>query len=325
VTPIRRTAAAVAVLTYALIVLGALVRTTNSGLSCPDWPTCYGHWVPLPSDLAEVPNIGYTYGQVMLEWVHRLVAGVILGPLVLALAVLTFRRRRDRPALALAGAALVLLLLVQGALGGLTVLDRNSPWSVAIHLGNALLVLTVTLGIYGGAAGWRAPEGGGRLLTLAVAAWGVALLAMMSAAVTAKTGSSLACTTWPLCDGALVPDLSDGGVRIHFAHRVLAAATALTLLLLFWRSRVATGMPAGMPAGLRRLAALAAALVVLQIGLGGLVILLEVPVWKAVLHQAVGVLTFATVALLMWRCRPLGGGVGRPLPGGSDGLALRGA
>jgi cytochrome c oxidase assembly protein subunit 15 len=322
VRPIRRTAAATTVLVYALIVLGALVRTTDSGLSCPDWPTCYGHWVPLPSDLAEVPNLGYTYGQVMLEWVHRLIAGVILGPLVLVLAVLTFRRRRDRPALALAGAVLVLLLLVQGALGGLTVLDRNSPWSVAVHLGNALLVLTVTLGIYAGAAGWRAPEGGGgRLLTLAVAAWALALLAMVSAAVTAKTGSSLACTTWPLCDGALVPDLSDGGVRIHFAHRLLAAATGLTLLLLFWRSRVATGVPAGA----RRLAALAAALVILQIGLGGLVVLLEVPVWQAVLHQAVGVLTFAAVALLMWRCRPLGGGVGRPLPGGSDGLALRGA
>jgi heme a synthase len=322
VTPIRRTAAAAAVLTYALIVLGALVRTTNSGLSCPDWPTCYGHWVPLPSDLAEIPNLGYTYGQVMLEWVHRLVAGVILGPLVLFLGVLTFRRRRERPALALAGAALVLLLLVQGLLGGLTVLDRNSPWSVAVHLGNALLVLTVTLGIYGGAAGWRAPEGGGsRLLTLAVAAWGLAVLATVSAAVTAKTGSSLACTTWPLCDGALVPDLSDGGVRIHFAHRALAAATGLALMLLFWRSHVV----AGVSAGARRLAALAAALVVLQIGLGGLVVLLEVPVWSAVLHQAAGVLTFATVALLMWRCRPLGGGVGRPLPGGSDGLALRGA
>jgi heme a synthase len=321
VRPIRLTAAAAAVLTYALIVLGALVRTTNSGLSCPDWPTCYGHWVPLPSDLAEVPHLGYTYGQVMLEWVHRLIAGVVLGPLVLVLAVLTFRRRRDRPALAVAGAALVLLLLVQGALGGLTVLDRNSPWSVAVHLGNALLLLTVTLGIYGGAAGWRAPDGGGRLLTLALVAWGLALLAMMSAAVTAKTGSSLACTTWPLCDGALVPDLSDGGVRIHFAHRVLAAATGLALLLLFWRSRAASAVPAAV----RRLAALAAALAVLQIGLGGLVILLEAPVWKAVLHQAVGVLTFAVVALLMWRCRPLGGGIGRRLPGGSDGLALRGA
>ena len=79
---IRNTAALTAVLVYALIVLGAVVRSTNSGLSCPDWPTCYGHWVPLPGDIAAVPNLGYSYGQVMLEWVHRLIAGVLVGPLV---------------------------------------------------------------------------------------------------------------------------------------------------------------------------------------------------------------------------------------------------
>jgi heme A synthase len=59
------------------------------------------------------------------------------------------------------------------------------------------------------------------------------------------------------------------------------------------------------------------------VGFGALVILLEVPVWKAVLHQATGVLTFATVTLLMWRCLPLGSP--KRAYGGPDGLALRGA
>ncbi|MDP9145776.1 MAG: COX15/CtaA family protein, partial [Actinomycetota bacterium] len=81
-TAIRNTAAVTALLVYALIVLGAIVRTTNSGLSCPDWPTCYGHWVPLPSDLRAVPDIGYTYTQIMLEWSHRLIAGAFVGPLI---------------------------------------------------------------------------------------------------------------------------------------------------------------------------------------------------------------------------------------------------
>ena len=175
------------------------MRTTNSGLSCPDWPTCYGHWVPLPADIAAMPNIGYSYGQVMLEWVHRLIAGVLVGPLVLVLAVLTFRHRRDQPGLALPAAVLVLLLLVQGALGGLTVLDRNSPWSVAIHLGNALLVLTVTLrDRRPGCRLDRRSAPASRLFAPAVLAWVLALLAMMSAAMTAKSGASLACTTWPL-------------------------------------------------------------------------------------------------------------------------------
>lgn len=318
---IRLTAGVAAVLTYALIVLGAVVRTTNSGLSCPDWPTCYGHWVPLPSDLEAIPNLGYTYTQVMLEWVHRLIAGVFLGPLVLVLAGLTVWWRHRAPHLALLGVVLLVLLLVQGALGGLTVLDRNSPWSVALHLGNALLVLTVTLRIYVLAGGSPALSGETRGIgVLAALAWVMALLAMMSAAMTAKSGASLACATWPLCNGAVVPDLSDGGVRIHFAHRVLAAGTALALLALLVR----TWQARSLPAGVRRLAAMAASLVVVQVGFGALVILLEVPVWKAVLHQATGVLTFAIVTLLMWRCLPQGRGR-KPALGGSDGLALRGA
>jgi heme a synthase len=319
--PIRHAALATAILVYALIVLGGIVRTTNSGLSCPDWPTCYGHWVPLPADIAALPGIGYTYAQVMLEWVHRLIAGVLVGPLVLLLAALTFRRRREQPPLATAGGALVLLLLVQGALGGLTVLDRNSPWSVAIHLGNALLVLTVVLRLYAGAAGWTVPGAAQRLVAPAAVAWCLALLAMVTAAMTAKSGASLACSTWPSCNGELVPDLGDELVRIHFAHRVLAASTGVALLVLFWRSRAI----AGVPPAVRRLVGIALGLVALQIGLGGLVILLEVPVWKAVLHQAVGVLTFATVALILWRCAPQAGRVGDPRRGGPDGLALRGA
>ena len=298
---IRATAAVTAVLIYALIVLGALVRTTDSGLACPDWPTCYGHWIPLPADVATMPNIGYTYVQVMLEWVHRLIAGVL--------------RRGARPDLARAGGLLLLLLLVQGALGGVTVLDRNSPWSVALHLGNALLVLTVTLRILAGALRWSGAAASRPLVAPAAVAWCLALVAMMSAAMTAKSGASLACATWPSCNGALVPDLGDPYVRIHFAHRVLAALTALALVWLYWRGRAA-------PPPLRRLVTAALLLVLVQIGLGALVIVLEVPVWKAVLHQAVGVLTFATVTLVLWRCipAPLTARLGDP-----NGLALRGA
>lgn len=309
-----------AILVYALIVLGALVRTTNSGLSCPDWPTCYGYWIPLPSHLEAIPNVGYTYGQVMLEWVHRLIAGVFLGPLMLVLGVLAFLRRREQPAVAVTGVALVVLLLVQGALGGITVLDSNSPWSVALHLGNALLILTLALRMWVLTSGWQPAPASAPIGAHAAIAWGFALIAMVSAAMTAKSGSSLACTTWPLCDGQVIPDLTDGGVRIHFIHRVMAAATGMTLLLLLWRARA----NAAVPEPVRRLVTAAAALVVIQIGLGALVILLEVPVWKAVLHQAVGVLTFAIVTLVMWRCLPQRGAA-RPAAGGRHGLALRGA
>jgi heme A synthase len=316
VRTIRIIAIVTAILVYALIVLGAVVRTTNSGLSCPDWPTCYGHWVPLPSDIAALPTVGYEYWQVMLEWVHRLIAGFFVGPLVLLLSVLTFLRRRAQPQLALAGGVLLVLLIVQGALGGLTVLDQNSPWSVAIHLGNALLVMTATLRI---AALASPPDPSPRaLFGPALVVWCLGLLAMMSAAMTAKSGASLACSTWPLCNGQFVPDLGDEFIRIHFLHRVLAAATAVALLYLYWRSRSVPNLPPS----LARLVTIAAGLVVVQVGLGALIILLEVPIWKAVLHQAVGVLTFTLVTVILWRCAPMGSA---PAFGEPDGLALRGA
>lgn len=317
---IRWLAIGAAVLTFAIIVLGAVVRITGSGLSCPDWPTCYGHWVPLPSEIAQVPDIAYSYGQVMLEWVHRLLAGVVLGPVVLALLAATFINRRKRPVIARAGGVLALLLVIQGVLGGITVLDKNSAWSLALHLGNALLVLTTILFIVERAV--PSPAVGHRpgLARGAVVSWGVALLAMVSAAVMAGSGAALACTTWPFCNGGIIPpNLAEFGVRIHFTHRVLAGLAGIAIILLFAASRRA-------PERLRRLATAACVLVILQIGLGAAIIELYDPAYVAATHQAVGVLTFATITLLMWRCVPLGARSEEPRAYGErDGLALRGA
>ncbi len=310
-------AIAAAGLTYLLIVLGGLVRVTDSGLSCPDWPTCYGHWVPLPADIAAVPGITYSYGQVMLEWVHRLIAGVLLGPIVLAIAVLAVAlRARDRGLPGL-GALLLVLLLVQGGLGAFTVFDSNSPWSVAVHLGNALIILALLILVATRAAELPEPLPPAPAVSLlaGVAAL-LALGAMASAAMTTKSGAALACATWPDCDGAWLPDLGDPLVAIHFAHRLLAAATGIAVLALWFACR-------GLDPARRRLASLALALVVAQVGLGALVIVWQVPLPMAVLHQAVGVLLFVVICRLLWRSAS----TGRPAAArrSPDGFALHGA
>ncbi|NBB68960.1 MAG: heme A synthase, partial [Alphaproteobacteria bacterium] len=162
--------------TYGLIVLGAWVRATNSGLSCPDWPTCYGQWVVTPADFAALGDVGYTYFQVMLEWVHRAIAGFVVGPLVLVVLGFALWRRRERPELVSWAVLLTILLAVQAKLGGITVFDANSPWSVALHLGNALVVFAVMARLFV-ASGPRsvAPIGEAPRL-MAGAAWGAALL-----------------------------------------------------------------------------------------------------------------------------------------------------
>lgn len=287
---VRILAAIAAGLTIALIILGAGVRATNSGLSCPDWPTCYGHWLPLPGDIP--PDAGYAYYQVMLEWVHRLLAGAIIGPLVLVLALLAWRVRDQAPGLGAAAIALLLLLLVQAGLGGITVLDRNSPWSVALHLGVALLVLAAMLFLFRRSAAATAEPPAGTA-ALAWLAWLATFLAMVSAAMVAKMGASLACSTWPDCDGAWIPDLSDPQIHAQFLHRLLAGLAVLATMLLFLRARAAARPFRGLAIG-------ALVLVLLAAALGGHGVMSEWPVWAQVVHQALAVLVFVHLTLIVW-------------------------
>ena len=287
---LRRATSLALLLTYAVIVLGAWVRATGSGLACPDWPTCYGHWVPLPGEIP--PAAGYAYDQVMLEWVHRLLAGVILGPLILLIGWLAWRAREPNPRMPLYGGVLFLLLLIQAVLGGVTVLDQNSPWSVAFHLGTALLLLSGLCLIFARARpAFVRPAGSAGPLSVAV--WLVAIGAMASAAMTTKSGAALACSTWPLCDGAFIPDLSDPAIRLNFSHRLLALGVGLGALALCLACRDRPD--------LGPLAALVLSLILAEIALGGLVVTWQVPLGAAILHQALGVLIFGALALLMVR------------------------
>src|SRR5439155_16681433 len=76
---IRRLAASAAGLTIVLIVAGGVVTNTDSGLACPDWPTCYGSLVPRMT------------GNVAIEHTHRLIATAV-GLLTVALVVLALKR-----------------------------------------------------------------------------------------------------------------------------------------------------------------------------------------------------------------------------------------
>jgi heme a synthase len=287
---LRWTAGVALVLSYLVIVLGAWVRATGSGLACPDWPTCYGQLLPLAHEIPA--HAGYSYFQVMLEWLHRLLVGALLGPLILLIGWLAWRTRAESPRMPFRAAALLILLLVQAALGGLTVLDQNSPWSVALHLSTALVLFAVLWLIFE-RAGEVASGASGATRALSALLWLLALGAMASAAMTTKSGASLACSTWPLCDGALIPGLSDAGVRLNFTHRLLAAGVGIGALALHVSCR---GQPALLP-----LSALALLLTLAEIGLGAFVVLWQVPLATAIAHQALGVLIFGAVSLLMWR------------------------
>ncbi len=150
---VRRLGIAVVALTVGLMILGSWVKATGSGLSCPDWPQCYGQWFP-PFPSAETGGIdpdavdaadAYTQAQVLYEWSHRLVAS-ILGVPIIAFAVLAWMGREHHPALRTLPLVAVGILGVQVLLGGVTVIGKNAAPLTTAHLATATLFLvTITI------------------------------------------------------------------------------------------------------------------------------------------------------------------------------------
>jgi heme a synthase len=148
------------VLTFVLMILGSTTRVMNAGLSCPDWPLCYGELVPVQQMNA----------QVFLEWFHRLVASSI-GALMIALTGLTYGWRKQIPSWVPVAASLCLALVVtQGILGGLTVTQLLRFDIVTAHLATGLLFFSSLLGIGGALVSYQGTGVVGKLPWLGAAA-----------------------------------------------------------------------------------------------------------------------------------------------------------
>jgi heme a synthase len=117
---------------YATIVVGGYVASTNSGLACPDWPTCNGNIIPVFTT------------QVIIEYTHRLVA-LLAGVFYLAVTVFTWLRFRASRRLVATVSLGFLLLVAQIFLGMVTVETALQPAIVAVHLGLATAVFGFAL------------------------------------------------------------------------------------------------------------------------------------------------------------------------------------
>src|SRR5213594_1694531 len=136
--------------TYLVIVLGAVVRITGSGLGCGDhWPLCNGHLFP---PLTDIPTV--------IEWSHRLVAALV-SVLVAGLAIYAGAGSRELGAGRRTAYVAVGLLIVQVLLGAVTVKTGLTPAMVILHLATAMLLLATLIAA---ARGGRLPAPGSRLL-----------------------------------------------------------------------------------------------------------------------------------------------------------------
>ncbi|QNI51860.1 cytochrome oxidase biogenesis protein [Synechococcus sp. RS9915] len=132
-----RLSAHLLVAVIALVVIGGATRVMEAGLACPDWPLCYGTFLP-----GRQMNL-----QVFLEWFHRLDAFVI-GIALVVMSVVSFVWRRSLPRwLPWMSGLLVLLVVLQGGLGALTVLQLLPSGVVTAHLALALTLVALLSGL----------------------------------------------------------------------------------------------------------------------------------------------------------------------------------
>ncbi|HUH08783.1 MAG TPA: COX15/CtaA family protein [Egibacteraceae bacterium] len=270
----QRLAVTATLVTLLLIAMGGLVRATDSGLACPDWPQCYGKLIPRQADLPE----GLSLVNVWIEHSHRLVASVV-GFLILAVVVWAVRSHRDRPMILWPALAALGLVVAQAYLGRQVVLGLLRANLVTAHLGMALAVVAclavVTVETFVPRASGAA--GRGRRMGLARLGAGIALLAYVQALVGATVtglGAGLAFRGFPLADGQLLPPVATRPEAMHMTHRLLALILAAAIVYLAWRAAryrsqlVSEGAWDPRQHWVVRLAMWAAALVAVQIGLG---------------------------------------------------------
>ncbi len=284
---LHRLAVATAGATFVLLFVGGLVTSTGSALAVPDWPLANGQFFP--------PMVG----GVLFEHGHRLAASAV-GCLTLALALWTVVGE-PRAAVRVLGLLALFAVILQGVLGGITVLYKL-PLAVSVThacLAQTFFCLTVTLAIVTGRR-WRDAEPvlsadeGTALTWLAALTTAVVFLQLVLGALMRHMGAGLAIPDFPLAFGRVVPPLATPFIAVHFAHRVGALVVSTAVLLTATR---VLRRHAGVPS-LRRGALLALALVVLQIGLGATIIWTRRAVVPTTTHLVIGAALLATCLAL---------------------------
>ncbi|HSK23988.1 MAG TPA: COX15/CtaA family protein [Egicoccus sp.] len=288
---VRRLAAVTAAGTLVLIAMGGAVRATDSGLACPDWPACYGKWIP-PADV-----------NMWFEHSHRLWAGVI-GLAVAWLTAWTLLRFRDRPALWRLSLAALVLVVAQAALGAAVVLLHLRAGLVTSHLGMSLVVvacLIVLTALARPEGATPSPTAGGER----VGRWaaGVAGLVFLQALLGGQATGRGAAYVYNAVPFWLADQAWTGNVRewLHVTHRAggyLVATTVVAFAVaVHRRARTDATVPAWAP----KLAKLGVALVLAQVGLGLANVLTRAGALSATGHLSVASWLWATFVVMAVR------------------------
>ena len=291
---LHRYAKFVSAATVLLIVAGGLVTSTESGLSVPDWPTSYG-W-----NMFTFP-MKHMVGGIFFEHGHRLIASGV-GFLTIVLALWVWRAE-PRKWMRVLGFAALGSVILQGILGGMTVL-YFLPTSVSTaHAGLAQIFfcLTISISLFT-SRGWSSAPANGwvddrMLRRVATTTTALIYTQILIGATMRHSDAGLAIPDFPLVFGGIVPPEWTAPVAIHYAHRVGALIVALAIAATsghVWyhhRGRKELTRPA----------MLLVCLVLAQVTLGAFVIWSGKDVAINTTHVITGALTLATSLVLTLR------------------------
>jgi heme a synthase len=181
----RRLTISTLVAVYILILVGGIVRSTGSGMGCPDWPKCFGSWIP-PTSVQELPP---NYKEIYSDYRHKKnqrfarylnvigmeetaegilndpavlqendfnpaktlieyfnrIVGVIIGLLIIAVAVFSLKFRRSHPQVPACSIGSLFLVIFQGWIGSFVVSTNLTPWTITFHMFLALALVAMLI------------------------------------------------------------------------------------------------------------------------------------------------------------------------------------
>lgn len=292
----RRLAGATIIATLGLVLIGGIVRLSDSGLGCGPagsgthgWPLCEGGVLPAGSS------------QSIIEFSHR-IAATVVAVLILALVWIAWRHLRTHRWIVRGSIAAGVLVLAQAGLGGLTVEEGLDEYLVAAHLGLAMVLLGLLIALRRLSSPEVRQEQASRgLRALAITASALVLATIVAGGLVAGTegkgrpaepvlGAHTACgEQFPSCLGRFMPFGEDRLVDIQLTHRAFMYLAAIAVL---WMTTVALRQRARNPAFW-----LASIVLVLQIALGAANVWLGEHAGLIAAHLMLGTFLWSTVIL----------------------------
>ena len=257
-------------LTLDLIMFGAFVRLTDSGLGCPDWPGCYGNFSPIGASehisdaLLSMPYGPVSFPKAWIEMIHRYI-GSILGLLIISITWMAWRWRhilKQRPTLA---TTTLLIVCIQGAFGAWTVTHKLMPIIVTTHLLGGMTVLGLMTWL-AAREKYHAPLSDPHRHLIPWLAGGLLLLGIQIAlgGWVSTNYAALACMDFPTCHGRWLPPMDFSGgfsliralgvlpsgamisqdalTAIHWTHRNFAFLVFIYLLALAFHTKKHAGL-----------------------------------------------------------------------------------